>query len=116
MTIWSRLSGCPKFPCPVSIFRGIVSIFRGMCQLAGGVILGGMVTDTARRDDVARVDAAEMVTILVTLGLLLVGFGLLALYEGRQVWLPSAAPWALLVVGGVSLVGALVVRGLSDNR
>lgn len=64
----------------------------------------------------APLDAPQAVTILVTLGLCLLFFAGISAYAALDSFLPSTATPALLTLGGISLVGALIahVAGSKD--
>jgi hypothetical protein len=77
-----------------------------------------METQGVRGRDVAPLDAEQGVTVLVTLGLCLLLFGVLSMWAARDSVIPSSGTPVLLVLGGVALVGALIVhvgRGRSNE-
>lgn len=63
-----------------------------------------------RRQDVTPFDAEQGVTVLVTLGLCLLLFGVLSMWAARDSVFPSMGTPVLLVLGGVALVGAVIVQ------
>lgn len=72
----------------------------------------------SRKTDVAPVDAAQTVVILATAGACLMLFGVMGILNER--WQPgfwlNAWSTPMIVVGAVSLIVALAVKGLGSRR